>query len=423
MRVPKISVLLPAYNHAQYLSETIESVLNQTYSDFELLISDDCSTDDTAQVIKSYTDGRITGVYFEKNQGTVRALNYLLRMAKGEYIAVLGSDDVWESDKLEKQIAVLEHDRSLAACFSGATIIDGNSEVINDEAVFPLNIFNYENRDKAFWLREIYLSGNHFCHSSVLIRSDIHHQIGEYNIAYRQLHDMDLWVRLLLQYNVFVLDEPLVKYRFVTNANNVSRNTEINNFRLYNEAEEVITFLFENISDCDFKNGFKELFESNNVVSKAQIVCEKFLLLKKVKLWAADNTSLAINFLLRHLNFEVVQCFENEYGILLNDIYDHTSNYKATYYAEVYYELKKLQEDYSGLMLQNAMLEKQSQHQEEQCRYHEEQCRNQQEQNIILQETIKEIYSSNSWKITKPLRLLTRMLKRNSAGEEPNNLR
>ena len=165
------------------------------------------------------------------------------------------------------------------------------------------------------------------------------------------------------------------------------------------------------------------MFESNNVVSKAQIVCEKFLLLKKVKLWAADNTSLAINFLLRHLNFEVVQCFENEYGILLNDIYDHTSNYKATYYAEVYYELKKLQEDYSGLMLQNAMLEKQSQHQEEQCRYHEEQCRNQQEQNIILQETIKEIYSSNSWKITKPLRLLTRMLKRNSAGEEPNNLR
>lgn len=403
MNGPKISVLLPAYNHAHYLRETIESVLNQTYSDFELLISDDCSTDDTVQVVKSYTDKRITSVFFEENQGTVRALNHLLRMAKGEYIAVLGSDDVWELNKLEKQLEVLEKDSNLAACFSWATIINQNSDEINDESIFPTNIFNYENRDKAFWLREFYLSGNHFCHSSALIRSDIHRQIGEYNIAYRQLHDMDLWVRLLLQYNLVMINEPLVKYRFISNANNVSRNTEKNNFRLHNEAEEIISFLFEKISDDDFKKGFGELFLNTNAQSPTQIACEKFLILKKKKLWMANNTALSIRFLLRHMNEELVLCLEKEYGILLNEIYDYSSEYKATYYADSYKELQKLRTDYSELIMHKNKLE--------------EQCQYQKDQNVILEKTIQEIYSSTSWKVTKPLRVLTGLLKKNKKGK------
>ena len=88
MNKPKISVLLPAYNHEKYLKETIESVLNQTFQNFELLISDDCSTDSSAQIIKGFMDEKIKKVFFEENRGTVRALNHLLSIAMGEYIAV-----------------------------------------------------------------------------------------------------------------------------------------------------------------------------------------------------------------------------------------------------------------------------------------------------------------------------------------------
>lgn len=395
---PKVSILLPAYNHAKYLRETIESVLNQTFSDFELLISDDCSTDDSVQVIKSYTDERIIGVFFEENQGTVRALNHLLRMAKGEYIAVLGSDDVWELDKLEKQLAVLENDRGLAACFSWATIINQDSEEITDQSIFSKETFELENNDKAFILRKLYITGNRLCHSSALIRSSVHRQIGEYNVAYRQLHDYDLWIRILLKYNIYIIDSSLVRYRFVQNSGNVSQNTEKNNFRLYNEAEEIINFLFENISDEDFLKGFAEDFVGKNIKTSVQILCEKFFVLEKYKLWIANNTSLALRFLFGHLDEEMAKCLERSYGISLNQIYDYSSNYKATYNAEIYIEMKKIKAEYSELLLQKHMLEEQHHAQEE--------------QNNILQKTIQEIYSSNSWKVTKPLRILTGILKK-----------
>jgi len=390
MSMPKVSVLVPAYNHEKYLSETIESVLNQTFEDFELLISDDCSTDNSVEVIERYKDERIRAFYFDKNQGTVRALNYLLKEAKGEYIAVLGSDDVWESDKLEKQLEILESDSSLGACFTWAKIIDQNSDVVDNNINFNKDIFNVTNCDKSEWLRQIFQRGNHFCHSSVLIRSDIHREIGEYNIAYRQLHDMDLWIRILLNYNVYMIEMPLVRYRFVINSNNVSKNNEKNNLRLINEAEEILDYMFENIRDVDFKQGFGELFIHKNAESATEILCEKIMLIHREGLWGRNNSSLAMRYLLRHFSLEVLQCFEEKYERGLNDLYDLTAEYKASSDANVYQVLKELQEERVSLM----------------SRCHELALHVN-----ALQEQIQEIYSSSSWKITKPLRSLMKIIK------------
>lgn len=397
MSKPKISILLPAYNHAKYIGETIESVLNQTFSDFELLISDDCSTDNTVQVIKGYADERITGIYFDKNQGTVRALNYLLEMAKGEYIAVLGSDDVWESDKLEKQLAVLENDASLAACFSWATIIDQNSDVINDEKIFPIYAFEFKNCDKTVLLKEFFARGNRLCHSSVLIRSDVHRKIGEYNVAYRQLHDYDLWVRLLMGYNVHIIESPLVKYRFVVNSENVSRNSEKNNFRMWNEAEEILLYLIENISDEDFLNVFKEDIFRKDETTATHIICEKYLLLLKYKLWGANNTSLSLRYLFKNLSQEMLLCLEKDYGISLNDIYEQTSSFKTTYYAELYDEMQELRKQHGFVWQEHKKLV--------------EQYGDLEKEKVMLQRQIDEIYASNSWKVTKPMRKFTEKMK------------
>lgn len=369
MSKPKISVLIPAYNHGSYLRDTIESVLNQTFTDFELLISDDFSTDDTADIIRSYSDDRIIPFFFSKNIGTVRSLNRLLDAATGEYIAVLGSDDLWIENKLKQQLEVLENNSSLAACFSYATIIDMNSKPITDEKLFPVNIFNLENAHKSSMLKTLFDTGNHLCHSSVLMRKSVHDKIGKYNVAYRQLHDFDLWVRLLIKYEIHIIESPLVKYRFVADADNISQNTYENSIRLFNEAEEIIYFLLENISDKDFIEGFAEYFVNKNAHSAAQIVCEKIFLLNKKQFWSSNNTSLAVTFLLKHLNDEVLQCFEESYGISLKDLYDFTGVLKTDYPDEFYFEMP------------------------------------------IYKNRLNEIYSSASWKITKPIRKISGKIK------------
>lgn len=378
MNEPKISVLLPAYNHEWYLKETIESVLNQTFQNFELLISDDCSTDGSVRIIKGFTDERIKKVFFKDNKGTVRALNHLLSIAKGEYIAVIGSDDVWEADKLEKQLEILERDKSIAACFSRAIIIDEKSNVVDNSTVFSNETFDFENYSRTRMLRELFLSGNRFCHSSVLIRSDVHRQVGEYNVAYRQLHDYDLWVRLLLNNKIFIIESPLVRYRVVEKANNVSKNCEKNNFRLWNEGEEILLHLVENISDEDFLEMFEEEFLGQNIETKTQILCGKFLMLRKFRLWGLNNTSLALRFLFKHLDTEMLTCLETDFNVSLHDVYDYTAVFKAAYQVELY----------------------------EQYHILKEQCHELQKKTEEQRKRIEEIYDSSSWKVTKPIRIM-----------------
>ena len=430
MNKPKISVLIPAYNHEKYIKDCIASVLNQTFGDFELLITDDCSSDKTVQIIQSFSDERITGIFFDKNQGTVRCLNHLLSIAKGEYIAVLGSDDVWELNKLEKQLEILESDNNLAACFSWATIIDQDFRVVDNEQVFPIHIFNIENFDRPQLLREFYISGNHFCHSSVLIRKDIHDKIGEYNPAYRQLHDFDLWVRLLLEHEVTVIKEPLVKYRCIQNSGNLSEASVENDLRMYNEAENIISFLFEHINSKDFLNAFSKDFVGCNVSTKAQINCEKFLMLKERKLWIANNTSLAMDFLFRQLDEEMLSCLEHDYGISLKQLYDYTAMFRSTYNAEMYpqlleenarvkeesirireeheiirREIEKIIEDRERIKGDNDRVKEEN----ERVREDNERIRNENESLKIERD---EIFNSTSWRITKPIRKIMTILRR-----------
>lgn len=108
-----ISVLLPSYNHESFLSEAIESVLNQTFRDFEFIIIDDCSSDNSREIIKYYKerDERIKIYFHNENRGIARTQNELIDKAQGKFIAFLNSDDVWNKDKLEKQLKILEKKR------------------------------------------------------------------------------------------------------------------------------------------------------------------------------------------------------------------------------------------------------------------------------------------------------------------------
>jgi len=103
-----VSIIMPSYNTQEYIADSIKSILSQTYANWELLVVDDCSTDDSVKVINSFEDSRIVLLQNEKNSGAALSRNYALREAKGKWIAFLDSDDTWAPDKLEKQIRFME---------------------------------------------------------------------------------------------------------------------------------------------------------------------------------------------------------------------------------------------------------------------------------------------------------------------------
>jgi len=204
---PKLSVIMPAYNHEKFVGEAIEGVLNQTFTDFEFIIIDDGSQDATADVIKSYDDERIH-YFYQENQDAFNALNNGMAKAKGDFWAILNSDDVYTPTRFEVLFEV----------FTDVVPISDESIELTDPD-FGWNHWHQKNRDKYFQLNDLYaafLHGNFMVTTSNLFMSaEAAKRIGGF-APLRYLHDYDYIFRLLLAYpqNSFYLDsEQLLKYR------------------------------------------------------------------------------------------------------------------------------------------------------------------------------------------------------------------
>lgn len=177
-----VSIVMPSYNTADYIAESIKSVQAQTYSNWELIIVDDCSTDDSMDVIKAFKEPRIRLLQNEKNSGAAISRNYALREAKGKWIAFLDSDDIWLPDKLEKQIRFMEDNNysftftDYRTCLNGAWMpyINTGPDVVTKKKMYDYCYFStitvmYErekiglvqiadlrkNNDYAMWLQAI----------------------------------------------------------------------------------------------------------------------------------------------------------------------------------------------------------------------------------------------------------------------------
>ena len=212
---PKVSVILTSYNHAAYVAAAIESVLNQTFADFELLIIDDGSKDDSREIIKRFDDPRIKTFLYEENRGPVLAIRDAVNTARGKYIAVHHSDDLWDFDKLEKQVAFLDANKNYAACFTWVEFIDerGNLREL-DENDFYKKIFEQPNRSRAEWLNYFFYKTNCFCHPSAMVRREAYDKYGLLELnGFWQLPDYLMWIRLCFREEIFILPERLTKFR------------------------------------------------------------------------------------------------------------------------------------------------------------------------------------------------------------------
>lgn len=203
-----ISVIVPTYNRADLISETIESILNQTYKNFELIIVDDGSTDNTEEVIRKFKDSRIKYIKTDNWGGPARPRNTGIKKAKGEYIAFCDDDDIWLPEKLEKQIRVFQISNETAMLYTRFKTIEG--DVISNR-IFPENgKYKSGNIFKSLYLRSFIAC------SSVVVKRSVLDQVGLFNTDPNliAIEDTDLWLRIALKYIIKCTDDlPLLIYR------------------------------------------------------------------------------------------------------------------------------------------------------------------------------------------------------------------
>lgn len=316
--LPLVSVIMSSYNHEEYVAEAIESVLNQTYPNIEFLVADDCSTDGTVQEILKYED-RIDQIHLFDDNAFGRK-PFLCSIARGKYIAVMNSDDVWDKEKLRMQVAYMENHPECGACFTGvANIVEGQNDTQPPE-------FIMENKTRTEWMRYFYEKGNCLAHPAVLIERSLYQKLlmgGAY--AFRQLGDFWMWVRLVQKYEIHVIEQELTGFRYhETGKNkNISVGTPENFLRHYTEEAYIWYHIIKNMDAQFFMETFADQLSDQSAQTENEILCEKFfVLLNSEKMHLKQS---AVFFILDiYQNPDVAELLEKRYRFDRKKIYELT---------------------------------------------------------------------------------------------------
>lgn len=227
-RAPCVSIVMTTFNRAELLAGTIESILCQNYADFELIIVDNMSADDTQRYVISLADRRIR--YFRNpNHGVIAVnRNFGIQQAKGRYIAFSDDDDLWLSDKLRRQVALLDQQPEVALCYT-------NAESFCDNRIIKKRMVTRTvNRNHFFHL----LRGNYIPNSSVVMRSTVFQELGMLTIDATLREDYEMWMRVARRYPLAGIDESLIRYR--VHLNNVAGNRAAETLRAIRSVRSVV---------------------------------------------------------------------------------------------------------------------------------------------------------------------------------------
>jgi len=203
MSIPKVTVIMPNFNGAEYIGVAIESILLQTFIDFELIVIDDASTDKSLEIIRSYNDQRIKLLCNNTNLGVAESRNKGLRESQGEYIAFLDSDDYSYPSRLAEQLHFMEINQDFGMIGSSVEVIDENGKSSGEVWEYP---------EPYYKIPSILLFKNYFVQSAVFARK-IAFPDGFYQSQFKVAQDYDLWVRIAKNSKVWNLPQVLVQYR------------------------------------------------------------------------------------------------------------------------------------------------------------------------------------------------------------------
>jgi GT2 family glycosyltransferase len=205
---PRVSVVIPTYNRADLLPAAIESVLEQTFADLEVIVADDGSEDETAELVRGHADPRVTFVPLAHSGSLGAVRNAGIGHARGELIAFLDSDDLWREDKLRRQVAVLDERPDVALASTNAEVIDGNGADLG-------RTYLGDSQEPAVSSLDSLLADNFVIVSTAVVRRSILERVGRFaeEPLLRGVEDYDLWLRVAAVSEVVYLPEPLALYR------------------------------------------------------------------------------------------------------------------------------------------------------------------------------------------------------------------
>jgi len=217
----QVSVVIKSYNHARYVGETIRGVLGQSFQDFEVVVTDYGSRDGTADIIRGFSDPRIDLKVFETNRGISAAMNDLLARARGEFIAIVNSDDYALPARLARQVAFLRANPDVAAVFDVPKIVDEEGKPAPGFFDFtpPASVSDLSQQSI---LRQFFFHGNFLCGPSAMVRRGVYARLGAYDPQLAVLQDFDMWVRLCAGHRIHIMREGLTAFRVLDQNRNAS---------------------------------------------------------------------------------------------------------------------------------------------------------------------------------------------------------
>lgn len=247
--MPRVSVIIPMYNCQKFIAETMESVLSQTYKDFEIIAVDDGSTDNTRQIVQSY--GSKVRYIYQRNQGVSAARNNAIRESQGEYIALLDHDDLWLPDKLEKQIPLLDSNPNLGLVYSDNYIVDLAGNILGRS-------FAESKPYQGNVLPQLFMENFIPCLTAV-IRKEAFDEAGLFSSEFSIAEEYDLFLRIAEKYEVDFINLPLANFR--VHETNVSKNRE----QAFREEIAVVEHCLQRHSE------FRDILESKIKRRKAKL--------------------------------------------------------------------------------------------------------------------------------------------------------
>lgn len=220
-----ISVCIPTYNNRDVIQKTLQSIINQTYKNIEIVIVDDCSLDETVDIIRSIDDARIVLHRNEQNLGMSGNWNRCVSLAKGEYIKFICADDILEPDCLEKEIAAFEGNEQIVMTICDSKMINEKDECVGTFPRYPKKGII----DGYTLARKSLIESNHFgMPCAVMFKKSVFDKVGGFDSNYHYILDFDLWIRMATHGLVDVLPDKLNHFRLRRDSNTgkVFRNDE-----------------------------------------------------------------------------------------------------------------------------------------------------------------------------------------------------
>lgn len=321
---PLVSVIMPCYNHEEYVGQAIESVINQTYKNIEFIILDNGSTDHSFDVINRYSD-KVSKIYQLKHNDLIRAGRILIDACEGEYVAFMTSDDLWEKTKLEKQMEVFQEMSTVKCCFTWANEADESLENIKSKS-----IFTQRNRSRFEWLRRLIQEGNCLAYPSAVVEKKIYMECLKKLKQFYQLNDWYLWILILQEYDIYVVEEPLVCFRWHQNGenHNMSAPSDKATVRLYNETAEAIDEIIENMDKTTLKNTFPDFMLNVDCNTEIELQCEKlFVLMGVAKQCVLYEPSVMSYFYKNSCNEKFLDTLKKIYGYSYMKFQDYSGDH------------------------------------------------------------------------------------------------